>query len=420
MKKKIVLFLLVTVFFLASAFFVGCAGSEDKSEEDPGQTEQPDGNEGGDGSGEGSNTDDDEGTREDLGEDVDLVLFIGQSNMAGRGVASEATTVGEGHGFEFRAISDPTRLYPIEEPFGVNENNSESGVNENKKTGSMVSAICESYYLTTNTPIVAVSCSQGGTGINFWDTNRPAYEDACERMLAAKEYLYEDDDYKLRNTYVVWLQGETDGDNGVTAQRYTKTLTNIFDAFKADIDIDNFFVIPIGGIVDDDATQANYTVIRQTQMEFCDTYEDAVMASVQLMDMFECGYLKDNVHYTQLAYNLVGEDVGANMGYFVQTGKKPECQHYEMELPQYNSGAAWKAENGKVVIPALAAFENSPYASATSRYNNNDTLYYWQAVETFNGGVRALPDNGASWNTGIEYLCQYIVPEKFPSKRHER
>lgn len=79
-----------------------------------------------------------------------------------------------------------------------------------------------------------------------------------------------------------------------------------------------------------------------------------------------------------------------------------------------------KAENGKVVIPALAAFENSPYASATSRYNNNDTLYYWQAVETFNGGVRALPDNGASWNTGIEYLCQYIVPEKFPSKRHER
>lgn len=144
MKKKIVLFLLVTVFFLASAFFVGCAGSEDKSEEDPGQTEQPDGDEGGDGSGEGSNTDDDEGTREDLGEDVDLVLFIGQSNMAGRGVASEATTVGEGHGFEFRAISDPTRLYPIEEPFGVNENNSESGVNENKKTGSMVSAICES------------------------------------------------------------------------------------------------------------------------------------------------------------------------------------------------------------------------------------------------------------------------------------
>lgn len=245
MKKKIVLFLLVTVFFLASAFFVGCAGSEDKSEEDPGQTEQPDGNEGGDGSGEGSNTDDDEGTREDLGEDVDLVLFIGQSNMAGRGVTSEATTVGEGHGFEFRAISDPTRLYPIEEPFGVNENNSESGVNENKKTGSMVSAICESYYLTTNTPIVAVSCSQGGTGINFWDTNRPAYEDACERMLAAKEYLYEDDDYKLRNTYVVWLQGETDGDNGVTAQRYTKTLTNIFDAFKADIDIDNFFVISV-------------------------------------------------------------------------------------------------------------------------------------------------------------------------------
>ena len=407
MKKKIFLIFLVAVLFVASAIMVGCAkGGNDGTGEEPGQTEQPGGDTEGTDDGEDEGTGGEQGgetVREDLGESVDLVLFIGQSNMAGRGVASEATVVGEGHGFEFRAISDPTKLYPIEEPFGVNENNPESGVNENKKTGSMVSAICESYYQTTGTPIVAVSCSQGGTGINFWDTNRPAYEDACERMLAAKEYLYGDDDYKLRNTFVVWLQGEHDGGNGVTAQRYTKTLANIFDAFKADIDADNFFVIPIGGIKDDEATQANYTVIRQAQMDFCDTYEDAVMASVQLMDMFEYGYLKDNVHYTQDAYNKVGEDVGANMGYFVQTGNKPQCSHYELELSQYNEGAAWNEEGGRVVIPAYAAFENSPYASASSRYNNNDTLYYWQAVETYNGGVRSVPDTGANWNTGTGY-----------------
>ena len=240
MKKKIFLIFLVAVLFVASAIMVGCAkGGNDGTGEEPGQTEQPGGDTEGTDDGEDEGTGGEQGgetVREDLGESVDLVLFIGQSNMAGRGVASEATVVGEGHGFEFRAISDPTKLYPIEEPFGVNENNPESGVNENKKTGSMVSAICESYYQTTGTPIVAVSCSQGGTGINFWDTNRPAYEDACERMLAAKEYLYGDDDYKLRNTFVVWLQGEHDGGNGVTAQRYTKTLANIFDAFKADKD----------------------------------------------------------------------------------------------------------------------------------------------------------------------------------------
>ena len=52
---------------------------------------------------------------------VDLVMFMGQSNMAGRGVASESIVVGEGHGYEYRAISDPTKLYPVVEPFGVSE-----------------------------------------------------------------------------------------------------------------------------------------------------------------------------------------------------------------------------------------------------------------------------------------------------------
>ena len=35
-----------------------------------------------------------------------------------------------GHGYEFRAISDPAKLYDVREPFGVNENNAASGVNE--------------------------------------------------------------------------------------------------------------------------------------------------------------------------------------------------------------------------------------------------------------------------------------------------
>lgn len=54
---------------------------------------------------------------------VDLIMFMGQSNMAGRGTAEEAPLVPEGVAYEFRAISDPARLYPLAEPFGVRENN---------------------------------------------------------------------------------------------------------------------------------------------------------------------------------------------------------------------------------------------------------------------------------------------------------
>lgn len=55
------------------------------------------------------------------GETVDLFVFAGQSNMSGKGDASQAPNVEKG--YEFRAISDATQLYPIQEPFGIYENN---------------------------------------------------------------------------------------------------------------------------------------------------------------------------------------------------------------------------------------------------------------------------------------------------------
>ena len=49
---------------------------------------------------------------------ADLFIFMGQSNMAGRGDLPETISCIPEAGFEFRAISDPSRLYPVEEPFG--------------------------------------------------------------------------------------------------------------------------------------------------------------------------------------------------------------------------------------------------------------------------------------------------------------
>ena len=65
---------------------------------------------------------------------VDLVLFIGQSNMAGRGITSErwreeAPKLTPIAGYEYKAISDPCKLHIMKEPFGVCENNPE-GIND--------------------------------------------------------------------------------------------------------------------------------------------------------------------------------------------------------------------------------------------------------------------------------------------------
>ena len=82
----------------------------------------------------------DDGMELSMSVTVDLVIFMGQSNMSGRGVAAEAPRVPRKYGYEFKAISDPTKLYPIVEPFGENENNA-CGITEiGMKTGSLVQA----------------------------------------------------------------------------------------------------------------------------------------------------------------------------------------------------------------------------------------------------------------------------------------
>lgn len=401
MKKKII-FLISIVFLaviLAGAILVGCGqnpGTDNGTTNPP--VEDPDG------------TDDDDPSTpgdEDDPARLDIVLFIGQSNMAGRGDSSDATEVEAGHAYEFRAISDPTKLYPLEEPFGATENNNASGVSENKKTGSLVSAFCESYYSVTGSPIVAVSCSKGGESIDFFDVDGAPYEDACARVKAAQEFLkdgYTDGDtsYETGNTYVVWLQGESDGDAGTSAADYTETLDRIVKGFKNDIGAEQFFVIPIGGYNNSDGTiKAQYNTIRDAQILYCEESSDATVISRQLYDLYSYGYMKDQFHYTQEGYNIVGEDAGANMAYFVETNEKPACRAFfdnrDEEIVKENG--AWQEENGKVVISAAAAMEESRYAN----YSSNDGNYSWAAYsEGGLTGVIQTPANGEEW-TNLAY-----------------
>ena len=112
--------------------------------------------------------------------------------MSGKGDASQAVSVEKG--WEFRAISDRSQLYPIQEPFGLYENNPDgvddtTDTGEYRKLGGMVSAFANGYYETTRIPIVGVSCSEGNTAIEQWMEGGAFYNDAVERLTAATDYL---------------------------------------------------------------------------------------------------------------------------------------------------------------------------------------------------------------------------------------
>ena len=335
------------------------------------------------------------------GEGVDLILFIGQSNMAGRGASGTATKVEQGHAYEFRAISDPTKLYHLTEPFGVNENNAASGVTESKKTGSMVSAFCESLYSVTGTPIVAVSCSKGGEKISFFDTSTKVYADAVNRMNLAKDFLQKEYEsgktqFKLKNVFVVWLQGESDGDAGNTASAYNATLARIVNGFKKDLNCAQTFIIPIGTYNGNDgARKAKYNTIRDAQFLFCEDNDDATVVSRQTVDLYRYGYMKDQFHFNQAGYNILGKDAGANAGYFIKYGKKPVCLPYYEEQETVRTNGAWQEKDGKVVIPASAAMELSTYASYSSAAENHS----WAKTTSGLDGIKQTNGNGTNWAT---------------------
>ena len=88
---------------------------------------------------------------------IHMGLFMGQSNMAGRGVAALSPAVTPGMGYEFRAISAPEQLHPMQEPFGERENNPAGVYEPGMKTGSMVSAmVLRDLILEKNNPYAPV------------------------------------------------------------------------------------------------------------------------------------------------------------------------------------------------------------------------------------------------------------------------
>ena len=246
---------------------------------------------------------------------VDLVIFMGQSNMAGRGVAAEAPVVQEGHGYEFRAVSDPTKLYTIAEPFGVNENR--GVISETSKTGSLVSAFAESYYSYTGVPIVGVSAAQGGKKIEFWATNGDALNETIARYSAAKTYL-NTNGYTIRHQYMVWLQGETDGAQGTAAATYKNSLVTLFGEMKKQ-GVEKAMVIRIG---ERQASETQHDAIILAQTELCRESDDFVMISGKLAGVAAAD-MKDSAHFKQSTYNEVGADAGKNMAYYANTGMEP-------------------------------------------------------------------------------------------------
>lgn len=256
-------------------------------------------------------------------ETVDIFLFMGQSNMAGRGSSNHvwsesAPGILPGAGYEFRAITDPTKLYDMEEPFGVKENTTD-GINDgNMKTGSLVTAFTNAYYTHNgNIPVVGISASKGGSTIAEWQPGGKLLTDALKRLADCVKYLVRND-YMIRHKFILWCQGESDGDAGTSQGDYLGCLEAMWSELKKH-GMERFFIIGIGNCNIDGALE-RYKAVQTWQKEFVESRTDAVLVSTVFEGMRERGLMKDAFHYFQQGYNECGSDAGVNTAHYVNRG----------------------------------------------------------------------------------------------------
>ena len=242
---------------------------------------------------------------------VDLIFFMGQSNMSGAGGKAElAPPVLEGTGYEFRAISDPTMLYPITEPFGKNESFI-GGICDvpGAKKGSLVSAFVNEYYLETGVPVVCVSASQGASTTEIWQT--PGFQaDMKERYDRAVVWL-ESSGYHIRNRYAIWFQGESDAANHVNPDVYNTNMDNIIRPMFIS-GLNKVFIVTPGRTL---SIRNYFSEIIDEQLDMCETSGYYALAT-NLLSGVSASYMVDEWHYGQPVLNLIGIETAKSVAYY--------------------------------------------------------------------------------------------------------
>ena len=255
---------------------------------------------------------------------LDVVFFMGESNMSGfGGEASLAPKVSENAGVEFRAISDPTKLYPISEPFGKDENEPD-GLNDypGAKKGSLVSSFVKEYNDLTGRRIVAVSASMGSADMDKW-TSDGVMKDVKNRFNTTLAFL-EDNDYKAAHIYAVWLQGESDGLKGSAESTYKDALDKFMKPlFKSGLE--KVFIIVPGRTID-------YTDIYQNvinaQIDMC-TNDDHYALATTVLTKVNTEFMTDQYQYNQHVLNYVGAEAAKSVAFFTENGVKKIVYDYK-------------------------------------------------------------------------------------------
>ncbi|MCR5417724.1 MAG: Ig-like domain-containing protein [Lachnospiraceae bacterium] len=255
-----------------------------------------------------------------IGDSVDIIVFAGQSNMAGAGgdyIAAPIPTKGTAYEYNL-AQGDDRKLLPMQEPFG-------NGVNRARMVngkymsgnGTLCSSFAKAYYKYTKVPIVGIPAAWGGTTTKHW-LKEGMLTQTCKRLKNAKKYLKKNG-IKVRHIYVLWYQGESDAMYKVSGDTYIKNMKKIWKKLKKQ-GAEKMFVIKIA---DQLGVPGESNTIKSAQKKLCKKNKDFILATNAASNMSnKLNYYADVVHLNQKALNKVGEKAGNTAGKYAKKHSK--------------------------------------------------------------------------------------------------
>lgn len=253
-------------------------------------------------------------------EEVDLIIFAGQSNMCGsggnKGLAPQPAM---GTAYEFDVATGSKKCIIMKEPFGQGTNRKQ-GLDDNKVysvSGTLVSSFCMSYYQQTKTPVVGVPAAWGGSSTNTW-LNRGLVKETQRRVKLAKNYLKKKR-IKIRHIYMVWYQGESDAAQGCSEEKYISNMKKIYQKMQK-VGVEQMMVIQIGR--DRSAPDIGYTIMA-AQSKLCKENKHFTMVSTMPKSLYDGNgtYYYDSIHINQYGLNKIGAQAGKNAGRYAKRQK---------------------------------------------------------------------------------------------------
>ena len=211
----------------------------------------------------------------------DIMLLIGQSNMAGRGLPNEVDPIADGRIESFRDYQWKAAVEPLH--------------NDKKTAGVGLSMSCASAYLEAfpQARVGLVPAAVGGTPLSRWMPG----EDLYERALGIAQEALKGGKLKA----IFWHQGETDAQTLELAQSYGQRLAEMVSALRQALDATNvpFIVGGLGDFLADHPTCVHYGLVND---------------ALQNLNVDRCGFASaaglgefDGIHFNSAALRLLGQ-----------------------------------------------------------------------------------------------------------------